>query len=105
MKNTFSFERMKKAFSHGVIPAIIGFGSNHPFGNAYYQDDVIILSYNDMYTSQNGVSPAYYYSLEIQKFLANRQTANASNGNIYSLPKDSVIKYGIALFINSCNKL
>jgi hypothetical protein len=22
MKNTFSFERMKKAFSHGVIPAI-----------------------------------------------------------------------------------
>jgi hypothetical protein len=79
-----------------IVP-VIGFGSNHPFGNTYYLDDVIIFSDNGMYTPQNSEPPAYYYSLEIQKFLANRQTANASNGNIYSLPKDPVIKYGIAI--------
>jgi hypothetical protein len=71
-----------------IVP-VIGFGSNRPFVNSYYPDDVIIFS-------DNGLDNPYY-SLEIQKFLANRQEANNPDGSEYYLPKDPIIKYGIAI--------
>jgi hypothetical protein len=71
-----------------IVP-VIGFGSDRPFVNSYYSGDVIIFS-------DNGLDNPYY-SLEIQEFLANRQEANNPDGSAYYLPKDPIIKYGIAI--------
>lgn len=71
-----------------IVP-VIGFGSNHRFAEEetnekYFSDDVILFSDNGLYTP-DGPPPYYYYYFKLESFLADRQQANAENGNIYSL--------------------
>jgi hypothetical protein len=85
--NASDLDQGSDEYDH-IVP-VIGFGSNRPFSNKYFPDDVIIFSDNALDNP--------YYSLEIQKFFANRQEANDPDGNIYYLPKDPIVKYGIAI--------
>ena len=78
-----------------IVP-VIGFGSNYALNNSFYSDDKVLLSDNGLYTPK-GVATPYYYLFNVTTFLNNRQKANLRNGQIYSLAKYPIKKYGIAI--------
>lgn len=77
-----------------IVP-VTAIVSNHALDDpAYYSDDVIYFSDNGLWGSS--INPPYSFHYALGAFQANRQQANAKNGQIYSISNDAG-NYGIAI--------
>lgn len=77
-----------------IVP-VIGISSNHALSDKrYFGSDIITFSDNGLWRDRK--ENPYIFSYRFDAFQADRQQANAKNGEIYSL-YDGGINYGIAI--------
>jgi hypothetical protein len=96
----FDFKGGDSDYDH-IVP-VTGWGSNKPLNDpAYYEDDVLYLSDNGLYTPVRDDLSVYHISATLGEFARTRKTANdAKTARVYSINSNPTRKspnYGIAV--------